>query len=113
MTRRGAHRGGFSWGGGGIDIGRQRYTEIMGALDACESDLKKLGTLLSHWPHGPDVGAVREALDIATRLHQGAQYYGRQAQKFQLVKASRVAPKLIAKASLLRKRLISILEHTP
>jgi hypothetical protein len=113
MTRRGAHKGGFNWGGGGIDVGRQRYNEIMGALIVCESDLKKLEAQLSHWPHGRDFAAVREALNTATRLHRSAQYNGGQAKKFQLVRATYLARKNLVKASRIQTLLSSILQDAP
>jgi len=113
MTRRGAHKGGYQWGGGGIDIGRRRFDEIMGQLFVGHEDLRKLESRLSEWRCNLDFPAMREALKAVRRIHRGAVSNGHHATKLQLIRAGHLSRRLVGKALRAKTTLQSMLRNAP
>jgi hypothetical protein len=113
MTRRGAHKGGYTWGGGGVDIGKDKYDAIMGDLIGAEIDLDKFKGRLSEWRSNPDKILVREALKAVYQIRLLAISTHRKAKRLKLNRATHLARKLEAAASYIYRQLSSIQRQVP
>lgn len=113
MTRMGAHKYHYHWGGGGVDVGRRRFDEIMGLLLVGHDDLRKLESCLSEWRCSPDYPAMREALKAVTRIHRSALSTGHIATKLQLIRAGHLSRRLVKKAVRTQSKLRSMLRNAP
>jgi len=113
MTRPGAHKYHYQWGGGGVDIGRPRFDEIMGRLLVGHLDLEKLESRLSEWRRSPDYPAMREAFNTVTRMRRDAVSTGHIAKRLQLIRAGHLSRRLAAKALRAQSKLRSMLQNAP
>lgn len=113
MTRPGAHKYRYHWGGGGVDVGRRRFDEIMGRLLVGRDNLQKLESRLSEWRSSQDYPAMREALKAVARIHESALSTRGEAAKLQLVRASFLSHRLVARALRMQSKLQSALRKAP
>ena len=113
MTRPGAHKYHYQWGGGGVDIGRPRFDEIMGRLLVGHLDLEKLESRLPEWRRSPDYPAMREAFNMVTRMRRDAVSTGNIAKRLQLIRADHLSRRLAEKALRAQFKLRSMLRNAP
>ena len=113
MTRPGSHEGAYHWGGGGVDIGRQRFDEIMSQLFASHEKINKIQNCLPQWRHSPDYSAMREAFEEVKLIHRSAISAGRQVTRLQLIRAGHQSRRLKEKAIRTQAKLWELLRNAP